>query len=201
MLQSNLSLKTGLLEVKEDSFFLPEHLKKGHEAAREILSLLITKFHASDGSPHAPTILFAAAWLTGASLVRSFQNQKMALPGTIVTLEDVNREWDALVYLLEEYNFQRADVPIGRVVLAAMAAPRSFKPQIGMSDVENELKSQFTAVLEQHGFDPLEGARVGVLLCSILIQQYSQAGLIDADAATGLAAQGIFEAARQCLLP
>jgi hypothetical protein len=39
------------------------------------------------------------------------------------------------------------------------------------------------------------------MLCSILIQEYSQAALIDIDAATGVIAQGIFEAARQCLLP
>lgn len=201
MVLSNLSPKPELVEVKQASFFLPEHIKKGHEAAQEILSLLIAKFRASDGSPHAPTILFAAAWLTGTSLYRSFQEKKNSLPGTVVTLQDVNREWDTLVYLLEEYNLHRADLPIGRVVLAAMAAPSSFKPQIGMSDVQEELQARYSAVMEKHGFDFLEGACVGVILCSILIQQYSQAGLIDAEAATGVAAQGIFEAARQCLFP
>jgi hypothetical protein len=201
MVLSNLSSKTRLVEVKEDPLFLPENLKKGHEAAQEILSLLSTKLHAPDGSPHAPTILFAAAWLTGISLYRFFQEKKISSLGTVVTLQDVNREWDALVYLLEEYNFQRADVPIGRVVLAAMAAPRSFKPQIGVSDVQAELQTQYNTVIEKHGFDSLEGARVGVILCSLLIQQYSQAGMIDAEAATGVAAQGIFEAARQCLFP
>lgn len=197
MALSNLSLKTELVEINEDASFLPGNLKREHEAALEILSLLKTTFRTSDGNPHAPTILFTAAWLTGISLYQSFQEKKNSLPGAVVTLQDLNREWDRLVYLLEEYNLNRADVPIGRVVLAAMAAPSSFKPQIGVSDVQGELQVQFSDVIEKHSFDFTEGAQVGVLLCSILIQQYSQAGLIDTEAATGVAAQGIFEAARQ----
>jgi len=201
MTMANLSLKTKLIPVKEDSFFLPGDLKRTHEAALETLSLLKTQLHASDGSPHAPTILFTAAWLTGTSLYQSLQYEKISLPGTMVTLQDLNREWDSLVYLLEEYTLQRSNVPIGRIVLAAMAVPPSFKPQIGVSDVQGELQAQYTSVMKKHGFDFTEGTRVGVLLCSILIQEYNRAGIIDADAATGLAAQGIFEAARQCLLP
>jgi hypothetical protein len=201
MVMANLSLKTKLVEVKEDPFFLPEPLKKKHEAAREMLSLLNTKFRTSDGNPHAPTVLFAAAWLAGTSLYRSLQQKKYSLPGRFIALQDLNTEWDSLVYLLEEYTLQRADIPVGRIVLAAMAAPQSFKPQLGVSDVQAELWEQYGAVMEARGFNSLESARVGVLLCSILIQQYSQAGWIDVEAATGIAAQSIFEAARQCLLP
>jgi hypothetical protein len=200
MIMSTLSLKTGPIEVMEESLFLSEHFKKGYEAAQQVLSLLNTRLRTPDGIPDAPTILFAAAWLTGTSLYRSFRDQKISSPGAIVTLQDVNREWDALVYLLEEFNFQRADIPIGRVVLAAMAAPRTFRPQIGMSDVQAEFQAQYQAAMDKHGFNALESARVGVILCSLLIRQYSQAGLIDAEAATGVAAQGIFEAARQCLV-
>jgi hypothetical protein len=204
MLMSNLSektLKPVPVEIKEDSLFLQEQLREGHEAALEFLCLLNMKFVASDGSPNAATILSAAAWLTGTSLYQSFQDKKSSLSGAIITPQDVNAEWENLVYLLENYNFQRADVPVGRVVLAAMAAPPFFKPQVEMRYVQSELQEPYKTVMKEHGFDTLEGARVGVILCSILIQQYSGAGLIDLDAATGLVAQGIFEAARQCLLP
>ena len=198
MILSNLSeknLKTGPVEIKEDSLFVQEELRNGHEAALEFLSILNTKLVASDGTPHAGTILSAAAWLTGTSLNQSFQERDKSFPGTIVTPQDVNREWENLVYLLEEYNFQRADIPVGRLVLAAMGAPHSFKPQAEMLFVRSEFQEQYNVVMKKHGFDSLEGARVGILLCSILIQQYSRAGMIDTDAATGLAAQGIFEAA------
>ena len=153
MTMANLSLKTELISVKEDSVFLPENLKRTHEGALEILSLLSAKFRAQDGSPHAPTILFTAAWLTGTSLYRSLQDERISLPGTIVTLQDLNREWDSLVYLLEEYTLQRSNVPIGRIVLAAMAVPSSFKPQIGVSDVQGELRAQYTSLMKKHGFD------------------------------------------------
>jgi hypothetical protein len=207
-IQENIMVLSNLLEkahktapVEEDLFFIHENLRKEHEAALELLSVLNTKLVTSDGSPHAATILSAAAWLTGAGLCRSFQNKERSLPGTIVTSQDVNQEWENLVYLLEEYNFQKADIPVGRIVLAAMATPHFFKPQVEMPYVQRELQEQYNAVMQKYGFDALEGTHVGVILCSILIQQYSRAGMIDTDAATGVAAQEIFEAARQCILP
>jgi hypothetical protein len=204
MILSNLSektLKAVYVEIKEDSLFIHDQLRKGHEAALEILSLLNEKFVASDGTPDAGTILSAAAWLTGTSLYQSFQDKGGSLPGTTVLSQDMNREWETLVYLLENYNFQRADIPVGRVVLAAMAAPPFFKPKVAMCYVQSELQEQYNTVMKEHGFDAREGAHVGVILCSILIQEYSRAGMIDTDAATGVVAQGIFEAARQCMLP
>ena len=204
MVLSNLlekAHKTASVVVKEDLFFIHEKLRKEHEVALEFLPLLNTKLVDSDGNPHAGTILSVAAWLTGTSLYQSFQDKEIFLPGTIVTSQDVNREWENLVYLLEEYNFQRADIPVGRIVLAAMAAPHFFKQQVALCYVQNELQEQYNAVMKKHGVDAMEGAHVGILLCSILIQQYSRAGMIDIEAATGVVAQGIFEAARKCMLP
>jgi hypothetical protein len=203
MVLSNLSektLKTTFLEVKEDSLFIHDQLRKANEAALEFLVLLNEKFVTSDGAPHAGTILSAAAWLTGTSLYQSFQDKKISSPDTIITPQDVNREWEHLVYLLENYNFPRADVPVGRVVLAAMAAPPFFKPKVGMCCVQSELQEQYNTVMKEHGFDAHGGAHVGVILCSILIQQFSQAGMIDVEAATGVVAQRIFEATIQCIL-
>jgi hypothetical protein len=193
-------LKTASVEIKEDSLFIHDELRNGHEAALELLSLLNTKFVALDGSPHTATILSAAARLTGTSLYQSVEDQKSLL-GKLVTPQDVNREWENLVYLLEKYNFQRADIPVGRVVLAAMAAPSSFKSRVEMASVQRELQEQYNNVMKEHGFDALEGAHVGIMLCSILIQQYNQAGMIDTEAATGIVAQRIFEAAMQCIRP
>jgi hypothetical protein len=182
--------------VKGDSPSLPQKLRRGREAALEFLPLLQTKLVASDGRPHAGTILCAAAWLTGTSLHRSFNFKKEYQPGTILNSEEVNKEWESLIYLLEQYNFQKADIPVGRLVLAAMGAPAFFKPQVEMPHVQSELQGQYNAVMKKHGFDYRDGARVGVILCSILIRQYGRAGIIDPEVAAGIAAQGIFEAAR-----
>jgi hypothetical protein len=178
-----------------------KNIQTGHEVALELLSLLSSKFVASDGSPHAATILCAAAWLTGMSLYQSVQCQQNSPSGTSVRSQDVNREWENLVYLLETYNLQRADIPIGQVVLAAMGRPQSFRPRAEMPDVQRELEEPYNTVIKKHGLDDREGARVGILLCSMLIQQYSRDGMIATDAATGVVAQGIFEAARQGSLP
>ena len=192
---SEKTIKTEPAKARETPF-LPEECSKEYEAALELLSLLNTTFPASEGSFHAGALLLAAAWLTGTSLYQSLHGRETLLPGTIVEANQINQEWEHLVYLLEEYNFQRTDIPVGRVVLAAMAAPAFFRPQVDMSTAQNMLQQHYDAVLEKHGFEDCERTRVGILLCSVLIQQYSRAGLIDIDAATGVVAQGIFEAAR-----
>lgn len=190
------STKNNPFPAKEDSSSLPENLIRGREAALELLSILQLKLAAVDGRLHAGTVLSAAAWLTGTSLYRSFQFQEGSQPGTIIQSDVINQEWESLVYLLEEYNFQNTDIPVGRLVLAAMAAPAFFKPEVGMFHVQRELQGRYNAVMKKYGFDYLDGARVGITLCSILIQRYSAARLIDADAAAGLVAQGVFEAAK-----
>jgi hypothetical protein len=188
--------KKEFAKVKEDSPSLTEKLRRGREAALELLPILKTKLVSSDGRLHAGTMLSAAAWLTGTSLYRSFNSKEEHWPGTIIKSDEVNKEWESLIYLLEQYNFQNADIPVGRLVLAAMAAPYFFKPEVEMLYVQSELQGQYNAVMKKHGFNYLDGARVGIILCSILIQQYSGARIIDPDAAAGLVAQRIFEAAK-----
>lgn len=183
-------------QVKEHAPSVPEKLRRGRLAALELLPILKAKLFASNGGLHAGTMLSAAAWLTGTSLFRSFHFDEEDRLGPVLKAEEVNREWESLVYLLEQYNFQKADIPVGRLVLAAMGAPGFFKPEVEMLYVQSELQGQYNAVMKKHGFDYLDGARVGVVLCTILIQQYSGAKLIEAEAAAGLVAQGIFEAAK-----
>jgi hypothetical protein len=184
------------VQVQEDSPSIPEKLRRGRAAALEFLMILKTKLVAADGSLHAGTILSAAAWLTGTSLYRSFHFEEEDRLGIVLMADEVNKEWENLVYLLEQYNFQKADIPVGRLVLSAMAAPSCFKTKVEMLHVQSELQGPYNAVMTKHGFDYLDSARVGVILCSILIQQYSRAKLIDPDAAAGIVAQGIFEAAK-----
>jgi len=97
---------------------------------------------------------------------------------------------------LEQYNFQRTDIPVGRLIMAGMAAPDFFKPQVEMLYVQRELQDQYNAVMKRHGFEYLDGARAGIILCSILIQQYHGAKMIDSQAAAGIVAEKILEAAK-----
>src|SRR5687767_7189040 len=135
MLLSDVIKKFGKeesVQVKEESPSVPavpEKLRRGREAALEFLPILKRKLVAADGRPHAGTMLSAAAWLTGTSLYRSFHFNEEDRLGTVLKADEVNSAWERLVYLLEQYNFQKADIPVGRLVLAAMGAPDSFRPE------------------------------------------------------------------------
>ena len=173
-----------------------EKLKRGREAALEFLPILKAKLIAPDGSLHAGTMLSASAWLTGTSLYRSFNFEHREPPGTVIKADEVNKEWESLIFLLEQYNFQKADIPVGQLIMAALTVPDFFKPQVDILHVQRELQEQYNAVMKKHGFDYLDGARAGIVLCSIFIQQYDGAKIIEPPAASGIVAQGILEAAK-----
>lgn len=176
---------------------LPEKLKKGRNAATEFIPVLQAKLASPDGRVHAGTILSAAAWLTGTSLYRAFHPKDDIPPGTIIQSNEVNKEWESLMYLFEEYNFGNVRVPVGRLIMSALAASDEHKPRVEMSYVQKELQDQYNAVMKKHGFDYAEGARAGVVICSILYQHHcTVANDITPSVAAGIVAQGILEAAK-----
>jgi len=179
---------------KDDA--LPEKVKKARQAALEFLPVLKGKLVLPDGSLHSGTMLSAAAWLTGTSLHRAFNINTKEAPGTIIKSDAINKEWENLMFLLEQYNFEKADIPVGRLMLAAMAAPDFFKSKIDMPIIQSELQGTFNAMMQKNGFDYLESTRVGIILCTILIQQYKGTGIIDPHVAAGIVAQGVLEAAK-----
>lgn len=174
-----------------------EKLKKGRAAAIEFIPLLRNKLAARDGSVHAGTILSAAAWLTGTSLYRAFNPKDEKLPGTTIKSDAVNKEWESLMYLFEQYNFQKSDIPVGHLILAALADGDKHKPRVEMTYVQKELLDQYDAVMKKYGFNGLDAARAGVVLCSVLFQLHSTTTKeIDPYVAAGIVAHGIIEAAK-----
>jgi hypothetical protein len=174
-----------------------EKFKRAREAALEFLPILKEKLIASDGTLHTGTMLSASAWLTGTSLYRSFNFKEDSPPGMTIESDGVNREWESLMHLFEQYNFQKAEIPVGRFLKAATTAPESLKPQVEMTHVQEQLQDQYDTIMKKHGFDYLDGARAGVILCSIFFQQYCIANkIMDPNVAAGFVAQGILEAAK-----
>lgn len=201
MPRSNPFKKSTKKETAQADASLPEKFKKGREAAMEFLPHFKETLKLPDGSLHAGTMLSAAAWLTGTSLYRSFNIKTPEPPGTIIKADEINKEWESLIFLLEEYNFQRVDIPPGRLMMAAIAAPDFFKPNVDMLHVQTELQESYNRVMKKYGFDYLDGARAGIILCSIFIQQYHEAKIIDAVAGAGIVTQGILEAAKTVPAP
>ena len=174
-----------------------EKLKKGRAAAIEFIPILRKKLASPNGSVHAGTILSAAAWLTGTSLYRAFHPKDEVPPGTTIKSDEINKEWESLMYLFEQYNFQRADIPVGHLILSALAGDDTHKPRVEMAHVQTGFQDQYNAIMKKHGFNYLDSARAGVVLCSLL-SQYHSTNLkeIDLYVAAGIVAQGILEAAK-----
>jgi hypothetical protein len=175
---------------------LTDHMERARQAAMEILSILKSQLAAPDGSLHAGTVLSAAAWLTGTSLYLSFDFKDNSSSGTVIQSNEVNATWEGLIYLLEQYTFHKRDIPIGYLILTSMGARDFNQPQVEMLYVQSELQARYNAVIKKHGFGYLEGARVGILLCSILVEQYYSARIIDPEPAVGIVAAKILEAAK-----
>jgi hypothetical protein len=188
-------------ELSRQNAALPEKVNQAREAALEFLPILKAKLVLPDGTLHTGTLLSAAAWLTGTSLYRSFNLPSNELPGTIIKSDAINKEWENLMFLLEQYNFEKVDIPVGRLMLAAMAAPDFLKSQIDMFRIQSELEGLYDTVLQKYGFNHVEGARVGIILCTILIYQYKKAGILDPRVAAGIVAQGVLEAAKTVPYP
>jgi hypothetical protein len=173
-----------------------EKFTRAQEAVREFLPILKAKYIAPDKSLHAGTMLSASAWLTGTSLYRSFGFIHTDPPGTVIQADQINKEWESLLFMLEGYIFGKADIPVGHLMMAALAAPGFFKPQVDLLRVQTDLQEQYNSVMAKHGFDYLDGARAGVILCCAFIQQYDGAKIIDKTASSGIVAQAILEAAK-----
>ena len=141
-------------------------------------------------------MLAAAAWLTGTSLYRSFNFREELPSGTVIKSNEVNITWEGLIYLLEQYTFKKADIPIGYLILSSMGARDFRQPRVEMLFVQSELQSKYNAVMKKYGFGYLDGARAGIVLCSILIQQYHAAKIIELEPAAGIVAEKILEAAK-----
>ena len=103
-----------------------EKLKKGRAAALEFIPILRRTLAADDGTVHPGTILSAAAWLTGTSLYRAFHPKDEAPPGTTIKSDEITKEWESLMYLFEQYNFQRSDIPVGSGLISITNALLCF---------------------------------------------------------------------------
>ena len=174
-----------------------EKLKKGRAAAIEFIPLMRKTLASRDGSVHAGTILSAAAWLTGTSLYRAFNPKDEMPPGKTIISDDINKEWEGLMNLFEQYVFQKADIPVGHLILSALADGDTHKPRVEMSYVQEELQDHYNALMKKYGFSSMDAARAGVVLCAILFQVHStKFKEIDPYVAAGIVAQGIIEAAK-----
>lgn len=179
----------------DDPFGSPELQKKRHDAALEFLNILQRNFLSPDGKGHAGTVLSAAAWLAGTSLYRSLNYKGDPAPGTVMLSDEVNKAWPQLMNLFIYYCHRNGiTLQPDRLVLQT---PAEHKPQIEIRQIQEKLQDRYNAIMKKHDLDYLDGARAGVIICSIIFQYHcTRARDIDPGVAAGIVSMGILEAAK-----
>ena len=75
--------------------------------------------------------------------------------------------------------------------------PVQNRPLMSVEQILAEYQDQYHAIMKKHGIDYMEGARVGMIVCSIFFEYFcKQAKTIDPFVATGIVAMGVVEGAK-----
>ena len=181
--------------MKDDSLFSPELQKKRYEAALEFVKIFQEKIPLVGGKPHAGTVLSVAARLAGSSLYRSLNYQKDVDPGVVVLSNEVNEAWPQLMNLFAFYCKQNGIDVMSKPPLTQF--PEQDKPRMEVEQVLAEYQDQYHEIMKKHGLDYLNGARAGMVVCSVIFQ-YHCMNIKDIDpyVATGIVAMGVVEGAK-----
>jgi hypothetical protein len=179
----------------DDSHFPPEVQKKCYDAAMDLLKLFQEKTPLVDGKPHAGTVLAVAARLAGSSLYRSMNYQKNPAPGVIMLSDEINEAWPKLMNLFAFYCKQNGFDVMSKPLITKF--PEQNKPLMSVEQVLAEYQDQYHEIMQRHGLDYLNGARAGMVVCSIVFQYHcTSVKDIDPYVATGIIAMGIVEGAK-----
>lgn len=154
----------------EEVFGSQELQKRRYDAAVEFLGVLQESFLSSQGEGHAGTVLASTAWLTGTSLYRALNAKDNMPPGTVVLSEKVNEEGPTLINMLMYYLHQSGvTLKPDQLILDV---PAAHKPQKDLAQIQSEFQDQYNRIMKKHRLDYLDGAKAGVIACSIVLQYH-----------------------------
>ncbi len=198
---SDLFKKSPKKEPDKNNFLgTPEMQKKRYDAAMEFVKIFQERIPLLSGKPHAGTVLAVAARLAGSSLYRSLNSQKDIAPGVVVLSNEVNEAWPQLMNIFAFYCKQNGMDVMSKPVITKF--PEKDKPLMEVEQVLQEYQDQYHEIMKKHGLDYLEGARAGMIVCSITFQYHCmKVKDIDPYVATGIIAMGIVEGAKTSPAP
>jgi len=179
----------------DPSLLSPEMQKKRHAAAMEFVTAFQEKIPLVGGKPHAGTVLAVAARLAGSSLYRALAYKKDITPGTIVLSEEVNEAWPQLMNMFAYYCKQNGTDVMSKPPVTTFS--ERDKPLMSVEQVLAEYQDQYHEIMNKHGLDYLNGARAGMIVCSIFFEYHSRKVRdIDPFVASGIVAMGVVEGAK-----
>jgi len=156
--------------AKDESLVSPEMQKKRYDAAMEFLKIFQERMPLVDGKPHAGTVLSVAARLAGTSLYRSMNYKNSATPGTVVLSKEVDEAWTKLANMFAFYCKQNGIDIMAKPMVTKF--PDKDKPLMETEQVLMEYQDQYHEIMKKHGLDYLNGARAGMVVCSIIFQYH-----------------------------
>lgn len=181
--------------AQNDSLLSTELQKKRHEAAMEFVAALKEKTPLAGGVPHAGTVLAVPARLAGSSLYRSLNYKEDIAPGVVVLSEKVNEAYPQLLNQFAFYCKQHGMDVMSRPLVTEF--PQPHRPLMSVEEILAEYQDEYHAIMKRHGLDYLEGARAGMIVCSVFFEYFcKQAKVIDPFVATGIVAMGVVEGAK-----
>ena len=181
--------------AKDEALVSPEMQKKRYDAAMEFLKVFQERMPLVGGKPHAGTVLAVAARLAGTSLYRSMNYQNDTTPGMVVLSDEINEAWPQLANLFAFYCKQNGFDIMAKPMVTKF--PEKDKPLMETEQVLMEYQDQYHEIMKRHGLDYLNGARAGMVVCSIIFQYHcTTAKDIAPDVAAGIVAMGIVEGAK-----
>jgi len=178
-----------------ESFLSPEMQKKRSNAALEFVKVFKEKIPLAGGKPHAGTVLSIAARLAGSSLYHSLNYKNDLTPGSVVLSNEVNEAWPQLMNLFAFYCKQNGLDVMSKPLITKF--PEQDKPRMSVEQVLAKYQAQYHEIMKKHGLDDLNGARAGMIICSIFFEYHCKAARdIDPFVATGIVAIGVVEGAK-----
>lgn len=179
---------------QENPFGNPEMQKKRADAAMEFLQFFQERIPLADGKPHAGTVLSVAGRLAGTSLFRAIHKKDFE-PGVVVLSEEANQAYPQLLNLFAYYAKQNGLDVLAKPLVTQF--PEENKPRMELAEVQAEYQDQYNAIMKKHGLDYLDGARAGMIVCSMVFQYHcTKVKDIDPFVGTGIIAMGVVEGAK-----
>ena len=184
---------------QEEVFGSPALQKNRAEAATEVLGIFDRHFRTPQGT-HASTVLSAAAWLAGTSLHRSFGYTQNPEPGTVMLSEKANQEFPKLLDLFTYYIVQSGtQIKPEHFILQI---PEAFKPQKTILQIQEAHEEEYNAIMKRHYLDYLDGARAGVIVCSMVFNYHCvKRQDLDPRLGAGIISMGIVTGAKTAPMP
>ncbi|MBK9924186.1 MAG: hypothetical protein IPP66_02745 [Anaerolineales bacterium] len=184
---------------QEEIFGSPALQKNRADAATEVMGIFDRNFRGPQGI-HAGTVLSTGAWLAGTSLQRSFGQAHNSEPGTILLSEKANQEWPKLLRLFVYY------INKGGVQLKpdqfARQIPDNYKPQKTILQIQEAHQEEYNAIMRHHGLDYRDGARAGIIVCSMLFNYHCvKRQDIEPQFAAGIISIGLIEGTKTSPMP